>query len=208
MAGSSEFGKLYTALLGRKLFDEGFIKRVLDIGAGSGTYSDLLRGHMPESEWHAVEVWEPYLEKYDLAARYDHVHCLDARQLDPATLAPEFDLTLCGDVLEHMEKEEAQALIGRLLTVSRVVLISIPIIHYPQGEVHGNPFEAHVKDDWSHEEVGSSFPHIASFFVHNFIGIYLLSTIPALKDPLRKLNAGLGAMIKSKAPEDHVVVWS
>ncbi|MDW3206541.1 MAG: class I SAM-dependent methyltransferase [Alphaproteobacteria bacterium] len=201
MAGSTEAGKLYTALAVRKMYDEGIVRRVLDIGAGSGTYSNLLRAHMPGSEWHAVEIWEPYVTEYDLASKYDHVHCVDARLCDPGKLASQFDLVFCGDVLEHMEKEDAQKLIDRLLSVSKLILISIPIVHYPQGEEHGNPYEAHVKDDWSHDEVIDSFPNIATFFLQEGIGLYILSTVPELNEPLVRLNAALGDMIRKQMPE-------
>ncbi len=213
MAGSSEYGKLFTILAVKKLFEEGLIRRVLDIGAGSGTYSELLRGHTPDAEWHGVEVWEPYLAEYDLHSKYDVIHRADARKLDYGSLipggepGPGFDLTLCGDVLEHMEKEDAQILISKLLENSRMILISIPIIHYPQGEVHGNPYEAHVKDDWSHEEVIASFPSIQTFFIHNYIGLYMLSAAADLSLPLARLNAGIGGIIKAKVPEEHVVAW-
>jgi hypothetical protein len=34
------------------------------------------------------------------------------------------------------------------------VAVSLPVRPYPQEPVHGNAFEAHVKDDWSHAEAG------------------------------------------------------
>ena len=39
-------------------------KTVLDIGCGSGTYKDMF----PKlgSHWTAVEIWRPYVEKYNL----------------------------------------------------------------------------------------------------------------------------------------------
>lgn len=82
MSGSSRSGKVYTALLLLKLYEAGLIRRARDIGAGSGTYSDLLRAHMPESEWPALEVWEACLEEHRLADKYDVVHCADARTFD------------------------------------------------------------------------------------------------------------------------------
>ena len=65
----------------------------------------------------------------------------------------EFSVAIAGDVLEHMTKEEAILLVNHLLDHCKTVIISIPIIHMPQGELDHNPFEVHVKDDWSHEEV-------------------------------------------------------
>jgi 2-polyprenyl-3-methyl-5-hydroxy-6-metoxy-1,4-benzoquinol methylase len=36
--------------------------KILDVGAGCGTYSDLLRGYGYKID--AVEIWKPYIDKY------------------------------------------------------------------------------------------------------------------------------------------------
>jgi hypothetical protein len=67
---------------------------------------------------------------------------------------------IAGDVLEHMTKEEALTVISNLLPRCKYFIISIPIIKWPQDAVNGNPFEIHVKDDWSDKEALESFPSI------------------------------------------------
>jgi hypothetical protein len=53
------------------------------------------------------------------------------------------------------------------------VVISIPIHHCPQGAWGGNPYEIHVKDDWTHQEVMESFPGIKQFLKKTkTIGVY------------------------------------
>jgi hypothetical protein len=59
--------------------------------------------------------------------------------------------------MEHMTKAEAVALVEQILDHCKTLIISIPIIHMPQDAVEGNPFEVHVKDDWSHDEVVSTW---------------------------------------------------
>ena len=91
MPFSSEDGKaeIKAALLGIKH------DRMLDIGCGSGTYAKLF----PEAEWDGVEVWLPYLEKYNLKELYKNLYVEDARTWEPTAT---YDVAIAGDVLEHM----------------------------------------------------------------------------------------------------------
>ena len=101
----------------------------------------------------------------------------DARVVDWPRLGP-FDLAFCGDVLEHMTKPEALDLLDRLLGQCRAVVISLPIKLMPQGEWEGNPFEAHVKDDWDHAEALASFPDLVLGHNERPIGVYVLARHP------------------------------
>lgn len=132
------------------------IRRVLDIGPGSGTYARLIREQhalATEAHWTCVEIWPPYIERYGLATLYDTVINQDARCLDWSTMG-RFDVTIAGDVLEHMTKADAMSLVDAILAHSRTLIVSIPICHMPQDDhAYDNPHEAHVKDDWNHDEV-------------------------------------------------------
>lgn len=152
------------------------IKRVLDLGAGIGTYSKLLRRkhrYLATAAWIAVEVWKPYIEKYNLRLMYDQVYNEDIRTFDYKKLKW-VDCTFIGDVLEHMTKEEAIDVVNKVSEISKIIIISIPIIHMPQGEAEGNPYEVHVKDDWSHKEVINTFPNIRKFDEGRKVGVYWL----------------------------------
>jgi predicted SAM-dependent methyltransferase len=84
------------------------------------------------------------------------------------------DLVIMGDVLEHIAKEEAVDLLNKVSKITRYAIISIPIIHYPQNEYEGNPYEVHVKDDWTHEEVLDTFFGFEKTYKGGKIGCYLL----------------------------------
>ena len=154
------------------------IKTILDIGAGCGTYYDLFvdtHNMLTESQWIAVEAWAPIVEKFSLKTKYQTVLTEDVRNLDWMTV-PELDLVFMGDVLEHMTKDEAIAVVDKVMSKSRFGIISIPIIHWPQGIHEGNPFEVHVKDDWSMQEVSETFSkYITKEEKAGKIGIFLLS---------------------------------
>lgn len=69
--------------------NESSITRVLDIGAGSGTYAKLIKQEFDlckHAEWTAVEAWSEYVEKFHLASLYDHVINQDVRTLDWSSL--------------------------------------------------------------------------------------------------------------------------
>lgn len=118
---------------------------VLDVGAGAGTYFDLAA--QPWQFWLAVEIWRPYLERFDLASRYDGVIFGDVR-----TIAwPDIDLVIFGDVLEHLSRADALMVWNDACKHSRRILLSIPVGAYEQGPEEGNPFEAHV-ETWTHEQ--------------------------------------------------------
>jgi hypothetical protein len=74
-----------------------------------------------------------------------------------------------------MTKEDAETLIRNIMNQSKICIISIPVVHYPQGEEFGNPYEVHVKDDWSNSEVLDTFKqYIKKSEVDGEIGVYWL----------------------------------
>ncbi len=153
------------------------IKHVVDVGPGSGTYINLLkykRKILKNAKWSAIEVWEPYINYYNLREKYDNIIIEDVRFID-WNIFSDVDLVILGDILEHITKEDAIILIDKLVSISKYVLLSIPIIHYPQEEEFGNPYEKHVKDDWSNEEITCTFgKYIKKYEIDSIIGIYWL----------------------------------
>ena len=143
-------------------------KFILDIGAGSGTYSDALKDSDYIGIIDAVEIWQPYIDKFELHSKYRNVYESDVRLFDNF----DYDVVIFGDILEHMTKEQALNVWEKVAAQADYALIAIPIIHYHQGELDGNPYEEHVKDDWSHEEVLSSFSNIVDNWQGEIVGAY------------------------------------
>lgn len=153
------------------------INTVLDVGCGEGTYPKILREKfniLTQATWWGVEVWPAYIQEFELEKLYDKLLNEDIRLIDWSSL-PKFDLVIFGDILEHMTKEESQAVIDNALKHSKFCVISIPVVRMKQGAVGGNPYEIHVKDNWSHDEVLSSFPNIQHSYVEGKIGVYWLA---------------------------------
>ena len=145
------------------------IASMLDVGAGAGIYGQLFLDHLPNANRFAVEAWEPYIHEFELKEIYTEVFNHDIRDHEFFN----YDIVIFGDVLEHMTKEEALTVWDKVSKQAKYALISIPIVHYPQDAVNGNPFEKHVKDDWTHEEVLATFPQIKTFVKSGVVGSYL-----------------------------------
>jgi phospholipid N-methyltransferase len=145
-------------------------KTILDVGAGSGTYQyEIFKSGYTRAKMDAIEVWEPYIEEYELEKKYSNVFNVDVREWNNF----DYDLVIFGDILEHMSKEDALKVWENTSLQARCAIISIPIIHYHQGAINNNPYEEHVKDDWTSEEVLDSFSHIQKYWVGDVVGSYL-----------------------------------
>jgi hypothetical protein len=72
----------------------------------------------------------------------------------------EYDLVILGDILEHMSESDAITLWDKISKQAKYAIISIPIIHYHQDAINGNPYEVHVEEDWTVEKVLEKFSHI------------------------------------------------
>lgn len=146
---------------------------VLDIGPGVGTYAKLLRGPAT-GRIVAIEVHEPYVSTYRLREYYDEILVGDARE----TPFPEVDVVILGDVAEHMSEADAVALWAKAVVAARrAVFLSIPIVHYPQGEIEGNHHEVHVVDDWDHDKVLGAFAGIDDWWTGTEVGVYQLRKV-------------------------------
>ena len=152
------------------------VSKVIDLGPGRGTYHKYYarKAHiLNHAYWIGIEVWEPYLKEFGLKDIYNEMYIEDVRFFNFSKIG-NIDLVFAGDVLEHMTKEEAIQVVSEVLKYSKKLIISIPIIYHPQDAYEGNPFEIHIKDDWSHEEVLNTFPHIKKHHKGEAIGVYLL----------------------------------
>lgn len=203
MPGSTHYGKLYSMLMLRKLGEAGLVRRVIDAGCGGGTYRLQAGPVLPGVHWTGIEAWEPYVARFGLDKLYDRLVVSDLRKVDFTALAPA-DLVIFGDVLEHMTRAEAQAVVARASAVAPFVLISIPVVHYPQEAVEGNPFEEHVKDDWNHDEVMHSFAGISAFFIHDHIGVYFLTSTAQAADAVNQMHQVIPPLVRSQCPDDRM----
>jgi len=149
------------------------IESILDIGPGEGTYFKLLSS-LKKFNWTGVEAWKDYIDEFKLEEKYDKIYNQDIRSFDWNNKF--FDLIIAGDVLEHMTKDEAISLVNTCMDHCKILIISIPIVYLPQEAINGNPFEVHVKPDWSDKEVLETWEkYIKKHHPLTMVGIYYLT---------------------------------
>lgn len=139
-------------------------KRILDVGPGVGTYSDLLRSSGYRID--AVEIYEPYINKYGLREKYDNVYTGDITTFDIS----DYDFIILGDVLEHIPTDAAIELI-RKITEKKECLVAIPY-EMEQGEHEGNIHETHHQPDLTHEVMGERYPELTCIYRNEYYGYY------------------------------------
>ena len=143
---------------------------VLDIGAGQGVYLNLIRESFGDKvSVNAVEVWQPYIDQFDLENRYNTLFAMDVRDLNNFN----YDLVILGDVLEHMPEQDAINLWDKISKQAKYAIISIPIIHYHQDAINGNPYEVHVEEDWNTERVLKTFKGIIEHKEFPVTGVFI-----------------------------------
>lgn len=147
------------------------IKTIIDVGAGSATYPKLLGKNY---EYIAIEIFKPYIRKFQLRKYYKEIIIGDVTQID----LPQGDCIIFGDVLEHIDKEEALKLIEMASMLYPHIVISIPISH-KKGEIryaethYGNIHESHISA-WDFRELADLVNWEISLLINkNRIGIFM-----------------------------------
>ena len=122
----------------------------LDVGAGDGKWSDLLRDYLTMD---AVEAFAPNVTNNHLYNKYRNTFIADIR----AFKYKYYDLIIFGDVLEHMSTEDARRVIEYARPRCSYMLVAVPY-KWPQGAIYGNPYEVHIQDDLTPEIFNERYP--------------------------------------------------
>ena len=143
--------------------------KILDVGAGCGTYSDLLSGYGYKMD--AVEIWKPYIKKYELNKKYGKVYNKNILAIDFVVLDT-YDFFILGDVLEHLTAEEGQALMLFLKQNNKKYIVAVPY-QMEQGEHEGNTHETHLQPDLTPDIMKQRYPDLELLYGNNFYGYYI-----------------------------------
>lgn len=131
---------------------------ILDVGMGRGNYGWFLRNVCEyRGTLTSIDVWAPYVEGPDALAGgnrsyYDRIVVGDIRESEQIVAQCRPDMVFAFDVIEHMPRDEGVNVIRMLQRNSKGVLVSVPIVPYAQGQIHGNPYEEH-RYDWITSEM-------------------------------------------------------
>lgn len=116
-------------------------KSLLDVGCGPGRPGGIIKRHKGVFLV-GVDIFSLYLQRCKENHTYDELIQCDARKLPFKKKS--FDIVLCKEVIEHLDRQEGDELIRELEQIARrQVIITTPVGVYEQHEYDNNPFQEH-----------------------------------------------------------------
>ena len=152
--------------------------KILDVGPGAGMYSALLSGfshvlgYSLNFKLDCLEIWEPYVDQFNLRNFYENVYIGDIRSFDFS----KYDYIILGDVLEHVNTEDAQNIINTINKNNQKCLVAVPYL-WEQGPEFNNPYEIHLQPDLTPEVMTERYPSLKLLFGNEGYGYYINYTI-------------------------------
>lgn len=143
--------------------------KILDIGAGSGVYADLLKENFPYLE--AVEIHEPYIDMFGLMKKYMHIHKGNVLDWGYEKLLC-YDYYIMGDVIEHMTYIQAKNFLEKLHVWGKKMLVAVPYL-YEQGAEFNNQYETHLQPDLTHDIFLTRYPMMHLLYGDDKYGYYI-----------------------------------
>lgn len=139
---------------------------VLDVGAGSGTYYNYLCDYFKNIS--AVEVFEPNIKDFDLPSKYKKVYNVDIKDFE----YEHYDIIIFGDILEHLNVEDAQKVLEYALDRCEELIVAVPYL-YEQGICHDNVYEIHLQPDLTKEIMEERYPYLKLLYSNDEYGYYI-----------------------------------
>lgn len=124
---------------------------ILDVGVGEGFYINLLKDHF--SHFDGVEVFAEYIEQFDLKNRYNNIFNINILDFE----FDFYDIIIMGDILEHIELEDAVPLVERLIKKCNELLVILPF-NLEQEIVNNNIYERHLQPYLNEEKMNEFYP--------------------------------------------------
>lgn len=150
---------------------------ILDLGAGCGTYSSLLKDKFPQMD--AVEIYKPYIEQYDLKNKYNNVYNENALNFE----FDYYDVIILGDILEHIDEKEGIELIEKLYEKCNELIIGIPF-NSEQGIHFDNIYEIHLQAELTNESFLEKYKGFRPLALRYDYGIYIKNNKSNQKIPV------------------------
>jgi len=152
----------------RKHITDSFHKniKILDVGAGSGVWSDLLYEDFRNMD--ALEIFQPYIEQFNLKDKYRNVFCADILKFDFS----KYDYLIMGDVVEHIDVKDAYVLLSKINMSFKYCMVAVPYL-YEQGIMYDNEYEIHKQPDLTHEIFLRRYPMMRTFCKDDKYGYYI-----------------------------------
>lgn len=95
--------------------------KILDVGPGRGIYNRLLR-EKGYKYFDAVEIYLPYIEKFELEKIYNKVFHCDIVGFE----YKHYDIVIMGDIIEHLRIKSAQKVLKYAQDHSNLIVVAVP----------------------------------------------------------------------------------
>jgi SAM-dependent methyltransferase len=142
-------------------------KSLLDVGCGQGRVGSVIKRHR-DIYTVGVDAYNPYLELCKKDNSYDKLIQSDVRKLSFENKS--FDVVLCTQLIEHLEKAEAYELIKRMEDIARKqIVITTPVGKYEAHARDGNDLQEH-KSTWQPAELKQMGYSIRGVGLRNLYG--------------------------------------
>lgn len=145
-------------------FDEN--ATILDVGAGEGTYYNLLHDYFKKID--GVEVWLPNISRFKLVEKYREVYNIDIRDFKYT----KYNIIIFGDIIEHLSVEDAQKVLKYAYNMCDEMIIAVPYM-CKQGIEEDNVYEIHKQDDLTPELVLKRYPMLKLLYKNDLYGYYV-----------------------------------
>ena len=141
---------------------------ILDVGAGSGVYSDLLWDTHKNLD--ALEIFPNYIQMFELEKRYRSVIQADINHFN----FEGYGLLIMGDILEHLTIQDAHKILDKIKKNNQGVMVAVPYL-YEQGEEFGNIHETHLQPELTPEVMLERYPDLTLLYGDENYGYYVNS---------------------------------
>lgn len=125
---------------------------VLDVGCGSVSVLGQIKGKFIST---GIDLFKKSIQISKKAKNHDKYVIGDIRKLSTFFPKKSYDTVIALDVVEHLTKKEAKAMISQMENIAKKrVVILTPNGFYPQDMLEGNPHQVH-KSGWSLQDFQS-----------------------------------------------------
>lgn len=139
---------------------------ILDVGAGQGTYYDLLHDYFSIID--AVEVFRNNIRRYKLHTKYRKVYAMNIKDF----IYRDYDIVIFGDIIEHLTVEDAKNVLKYAYNHCKEMIVAVPY-QLKQDEVDGNKYEKHIQDDLTDDIVKERYPMLKLLYKNELYGYYI-----------------------------------
>jgi len=121
---------------------------VLYVGANKNRHHYMYELFSAGNEITVLEIWQPYIDEIAHKEMIHHIIQGDIREVDILQLGHRmFDYVFWWHGPEHIPESDLPETLMQIERITKkTVVLGSPWGRYPQGEVRGNPFEAHVAE--------------------------------------------------------------